>query len=66
MRGKIKHGKKIAVLFLLMAINTIYGNINIIDEKIDNVAEFIESIEIDPFVVFRGGQPSDPSHFGNF
>ena len=66
MIGKIKHGKLIVALFVLMAINTIYSNINIIDKKIDRVAEFIEGIEINPFIVFRGGRPSDPSHFGNF
>ena len=67
MKGKIKHGKLIAALFLVMAINTIYGNVNTLNEKVNNVAETIGNVQIKNFLhKFTGGQPSDPSHFGNF
>ena len=66
MIGKIKHGKLIVALFVLMAINTIYSNVNTLSEKIENIATFIEDIEIDPFLVFKGGGNADPDNFTNF
>jgi len=62
-----KHKLKIIILSIAIGVNTLFGGYSYLGEKASEIATFVDSLKINnPLQIIKGGQPLDPSHFGNF